>query len=154
LGIQTFFVILYFFIGQQWNDILKSGLELGRSFVQPRYWGRRSLDYLWYGIGAFLCNNPEYRYLLGPVSISNKYPIAAKDMLVYFYRLKFLGYYMGCTVPTLYKQYTEMCQEDGVHFLDFNIDPDFANCIDGLVVVDLNLLSDKTRQRYIENDLQ
>ena len=28
------------------------GIELGRSFVQPKYWGKRSLDYLWYGIGA------------------------------------------------------------------------------------------------------
>ena len=177
------------------DDILEHGLELGRSFVQPRYWGRRSLDYLWYGIGAFLRNNPEYRYLLGPVSISNSYPIAAKDMLVYFYSLYFgdpehkahamLPHYidankrpeleqhfsgqdykadfthlkaslkhMGCTVPTLYKQYTEMCQTGGVQFLDFNIDPDFANCIDGLVVVDLTQLSNKTRQRYIENNKQ
>jgi len=24
--------------------ILDRGLELGRSFVQPRYWGKRSLD--------------------------------------------------------------------------------------------------------------
>ncbi|MDQ6967784.1 MAG: lysophospholipid acyltransferase family protein [Mariprofundaceae bacterium] len=177
------------------DHILESGLELGRSFVQPRYWGRRSLDYLWYGIGAFLRNHPEYRYLLGPVSISNNYPTAAKDLLVYFYSLYFgdhgqkvqamLPYHidlakrpeleqhftgqnykedfthlkatlkhMGCSVPTLYKQYTEMCQEDGVHFLDFNIDPDFANCIDGLVVVDLTRLKNKTRQRYIENNKQ
>lgn len=184
-----------FHFSSDMDDILEHGLELGRSFVQPRYWGRRSLDYLWYGIGAFLRNNPEYQYLLGPVSMSNSYPIAAKDMLVYFYSLYFgdhtqkvhaiTPYYidsnkrpeleqhfsgqdykvdfthlkaslkhMGCTVPTLYKQYTEMCQEDGVHFLDFNIDPDFANCIDGLVVVDLKHLSDKTHQRYIENNKQ
>ena len=37
----------------------QQGLELGRSFVQPRYWGRRSLDYLWYGIGALLRSNPQ-----------------------------------------------------------------------------------------------
>ena len=35
------------------SDIHAEGLELGRSFVQPRYWGKRSLDYLWMGIGAF-----------------------------------------------------------------------------------------------------
>ena len=184
-----------FDFSEDMDDILACGLELGRSFVQPRYWGRRSLDYLWYGIGAFLRNNPEYRYLLGPVSISNNYPTAAKDLLVYFYSLYFgdpgqkaqamLPYYidstkrpeleqhftgqdykadfthlkaslkhMGCSVPTLYKQYTEMCQEGGVHFLDFNVDPDFANCIDGLVVVDLTQLSDKTHQRYIEHNQQ
>ena len=47
------------------QPIMQQGLELGRSFVQPRYWGRRSLDYLWYGTGAFLRQHPEYRYLLG-----------------------------------------------------------------------------------------
>ncbi|MDQ7001472.1 MAG: lysophospholipid acyltransferase family protein [Ghiorsea sp.] len=173
------------------DDIMTQGLELGRSFVQPRYWGRRSLDYLWYGIGAFLRQNPEYRYLLGPVSLSDHYPTAAKDLLVYFYSLYFgdkdckvrakLPYrltshtrealakqftgqdykqdfmhlksslkHMGCTVPTLYKQYTEICKPEGVSFLDFNIDPEFANCIDGLVVVDLTQLHEKTRKRYIE----
>ncbi|MFN2286807.1 MAG: GNAT family N-acyltransferase, partial [Chromatocurvus sp.] len=38
---------------------LRQGLELGRSFVQPRYQTRHSLDYLWWGIGAFLKRNPE-----------------------------------------------------------------------------------------------
>ncbi len=31
---------------------IAQGVELGRSFVAPRYWGTRSLDYLWSGIGA------------------------------------------------------------------------------------------------------
>ncbi|MDQ6966784.1 MAG: GNAT family N-acetyltransferase, partial [Mariprofundaceae bacterium] len=165
--------------------------ELGRSFVQPRYWGRRSLDYLWYGIGAFLRNNPEYRYLFGPVSISNSYPAAAKDMLVYFYTTYFadspeqararipyrldaeserqmgeafcgndykrdyvllksrMGH-LGCSVPTLFKQYGELCETGGVRFLDFNIDPDFADCVDGLVVLDLQCLKSSKRERYID----
>src|SRR5690606_6274967 len=33
------------------DHVFERGLELGRSFVQPRYWGKRSLDYLWFGIG-------------------------------------------------------------------------------------------------------
>ncbi|MDO6512502.1 GNAT family N-acyltransferase, partial [Celeribacter halophilus] len=44
-----------------------AGLELGRSFVQPCYWGKRSLDYLWVGIGAFLNRYPKYRYMFGAV---------------------------------------------------------------------------------------
>ncbi len=34
-----------------------NGIELGRSFIQPRYWGRRGLDYLWSGIGAYLARS-------------------------------------------------------------------------------------------------
>lgn len=62
------------------------GVELGRSFVQPRYWGKRSLDYLWYGIGAYLNKYKDVRYLFGPVSISNSYPDAAKHQIVSFYQ--------------------------------------------------------------------
>ncbi|PKF62992.1 GNAT family N-acetyltransferase [Psychromonas sp. psych-6C06] len=169
----------------------EKGIELGRSFVQPRYWGKRSLDYLWQGIGAFLAQNPQYRYLLGPVTLSAALPQRAQAFLVYFYQLYFpaqgdLAYgrdsyqlseeledelwrffsaddyakdfaklktmlaNMGVSVPTLYKQYTELCEHGGVQFVDFNIDPDFSNCIDGLVIVDVKYLKAKKRARYID----
>lgn len=172
---------------------LENGLELGRSFVQQRYWGKRSLDYLWYGIGGFLRNNPEYKYLFGPVSISNSMPQLAKDLMIYFYqlyfttdkrtsfsrnpftysrpvsqlgvefsgndykadfkRLKLLLKNLGCAVPPLYKQYTELCEPGGVQFLDFNVDPDFNNCVDGLVIVDVDTIKKKKRKRYIEDTI-
>ncbi len=168
----------------------EQGIELGRSFVQPRYWGKRSLDYLWYGIGAYLKRHPQVRYMFGPVSLSNTYPKAAKDMLVYFYRLYFpdpdnLGVsqapysldaraeaqmkslfsgndykedfrtlkhqldFCNLAVPTLYKQYAEVCHAGGVRFLDFGVDADFNHCIDGLVLVDMQHLKTKKRQRYM-----
>lgn len=64
---------------------LQHGIELGRSFVNPDYWGKASLDYLWQGIGAYLAHHPEVRYLFGPVSMSADYPEELKDALVYFY---------------------------------------------------------------------
>ena len=175
------------------NPFLDSGLELGRSFVQQRYWGKRSLDYLWYGIGAFLRHHPQFRYLFGPVSISNDMPQLAKELLISFYRLYFspasnrcysrnpfvfsqsqselgntfsgsdyrqdftrlkllLGN-LGTAVPPLYKQYTELCEPGGVVFLDFNVDPDFNNCVDGLVIVDTQLLRQNKRKRYMEESI-
>lgn len=171
-------------------DFLQQGIELGRSFIQPRYWGRRSLDYLWQGIGAFLASRPHYRYLFGPVSISASLPNQARDLLVYFYqqyfkadfmlvrsrnpyqleqqiqqnlnltfqgnnyredfsRLKSTLANMGCAIPTLYKQYTELCEPGGVQFIDFNVDPNFKQCVDGLVLIDLTQLKAKKYQRYI-----
>lgn len=170
--------------------MLESAVELGRSFVQPRYWGRRSLDYLWYGIGAYLKTRPDLRYLMGPVSISAKLPQSARDLLVIYYRhyyrtaeplalanapyqplasseqearrifsfddaredfvrLKERLDLYGVTVPTLYKQYTELCEEGGVHFHDFSVDADFGYCIDGLVCVDIERIKHKKKQRYM-----
>lgn len=71
------------------QPFLQHGLELGRSFVQPRYWGKRSLDYLWFGIGAYVQRYPECRYLFGPVSVSKDMPQAARDLLIYHYRVHF-----------------------------------------------------------------
>jgi putative hemolysin len=71
------------------DAILENGIELGRSFIQPAYWGKRGLDYLWQGIGAYLARYPQYRYLFGAVSISGALPAAARDLLVSFYRLHF-----------------------------------------------------------------
>lgn len=178
----------------QMAPYLAQGIELGRSFVQPKYWGKRSLDYLWYGIGAYLRNHPQVRYMFGPVSLSNAYPKAAKDMLVWFYRHYFPDHeylaraaspytldetthlnlsalfsgddykadfrllkeqleYLGVSVPTLYKQYSELCEEGGVRFLDFGVDASFNYCVDGLVLVDLDHVKAKKRERYIGTEL-
>lgn len=173
---------------------IKHGLELGRSFVQPKYWGKRSLDYLWFGLGAFLRENPQFQYLFGPVSISNSMPATAKDLMVYLYKLyfgettpeassrnpylltasvqqqlqaKFCGTdyqkdfkllksmlsNMNTNVPTLYKQYCDLCEPGGVKFQDFNVDTNFSDCIDGLILVETNKIKRKKRERYINGSL-
>ena len=55
----------------------------------------------------------------------------------------------GVSVPTLYKQYTETYESGGVSFLDFNIDQKFSNCVDGLVLADLEKLKPAKRGRYL-----
>ncbi len=52
-------------------------------------------------------------------------------------------------IPTLYKQYTELCLPGGVGFADFNLDASFGNCIDGLVVVDLKAMKANKARRYL-----
>ncbi len=83
-GEQVLYSASLFKYRDSMNTYLAQGLELGRSFVQPQYRGKRSLEYLWYGIGAVLSKNPQYRYLFGPVTLSNSYAQHAKDMLVHF----------------------------------------------------------------------
>lgn len=169
-------------------------IELGRSFVRPKYWGTYALDYLWFGIGAYISKYKNIKYMFGPVSISNNYSKDAKDMLVYFYSRYFAASknivisknrYMlsqnkikhldtifnandykenfkilkqnlatlGFSIPTLYKQYSELCENGGVKFLDFGVDPDFNNSLDGFLVVEISKIKDTKRQKYIDNFL-
>jgi len=69
---------------------LEQGLELGRSFVHPDYWGKASLDYLWQGLGAYLSHHPQVRYVFGPVSMSAHYPKTLRDLLVFYYERYYL----------------------------------------------------------------
>ena len=57
---------------------------------------------------------------------------------------------MNLRVPTLYKQYSELCESGGVQFAAFNVDPVFSNCVDGLVIVDLARIKLARRKRYID----
>ncbi len=67
------------------SPFLPEAVELGRSFVSPKYWGKNSLDYLWQGIGAYFRHNPDVRYVFGPVTISADYPMVLTEELVFYY---------------------------------------------------------------------
>lgn len=66
----------------QLSERLTRGLELGRSFIAPAYWRSRALDHLWRGIGLYLKQNPDVRYLFGPVSLSVSLPLEAREWIV------------------------------------------------------------------------
>ncbi|QEP44418.1 lysophospholipid acyltransferase family protein [Ectothiorhodospiraceae bacterium BW-2] len=168
---------------------LPHAIELGRSFIQPRYWGLRGLDYLWYGIGAYLKAHPDIRYLFGPVSLSQSYPDEARQAILAFYQHQFGGQHelatartpytihpdikqqaeqlyqanyttnfkqlnqllthYGVKVPTLYKQYSELCEPGGCSFVDFNLDANFGDCVDSLIWVEIEKVLPKKRKRYV-----
>lgn len=52
-------------------------------------------------------------------------------------------------LPVLYKQYVELCEPGGCEFLGFNIDPQFSNCVDALILVHIDAIKEKKFQRYI-----
>ncbi len=188
-GIKGFYSNTLFRYHNEFSEYLANSIELGRSFVQPKYWGTRALDYLWYGIGAYLKRNQHIKYMFGPVSISASFPKTAKDMLVFYYSHYYLNdknfiearipyqyssniedikklfilddkkedfrtlksslNNMDVAIPTLFKQYSEVCEDGGVEFFAFNIDPNFSDCIDGFILVHIDKLKESQRKRYI-----
>ncbi len=70
------------------TPILKSSLELGRSFISIEYQKKPlSLMLLWKGVLMYLAKqNGRYKYLIGPVSISNDFSSLSKDLLVDYIR--------------------------------------------------------------------
>jgi len=66
-------------------------IELGRSFVQPKYQstslrrkGLYALDNLWDGLGTLVLDYPSKKYLFGKVTMYLHYHQMARDMILFF----------------------------------------------------------------------
>ncbi len=71
-------------------DSLGTSLEMGRSFVQPRYQRNPlALDLLWKGIGAYVSRHRQYTTLFGPVSISAEYSAFSRQLIMHCLSLHF-----------------------------------------------------------------
>lgn len=193
-GVEGLYTSTLFQFNDEFVKYLPESIEMGRSFVQQKYWNTFALGYLWYGIGAFLAKNPQYKYMFGGVSLSNTYTSEAKNLIIYFYKkwfgsdenlakankpftlhnsiekemrdlfdgdfmsdqktLKRLLKIQGFTIPTLYRQYADLCDDNGVKFLEFGIDYDFQECIDAFILVSIDKLKESKKERFIYRHLQ
>ncbi len=84
-GIKGFYINSLFRIRKAMLPVLYESIELGRSFIIEEYQRKPlPLFLLWKGILYFLIKNPEYRYLIGPVTISGKYAEVSKELIMKF----------------------------------------------------------------------
>jgi putative hemolysin len=100
-GISGFYINSLFRLKNSFQPLLMQSLELGRSFIAEEYQKKTiPLFLLWKGIMVFLLRNPDYRYLIGPVSISNDFSKFSKSLIVEFVRKYFNDEkYSGYVVP-------------------------------------------------------
>jgi len=151
------------------NRLGAPALELGRSFVRAEYQKTHSaLLLLWRGIGAFVARHPRYRFLFGPVSISERYSDASRAMLIAFLRQHHLDRELADLVdavtpprfaasterslpeemPVLLRQYLKL----NARLIGVNVDRDFSNAVDALMVVDLLTVGRSVLARYMGKD--
>jgi len=89
-GKKGFYTQSLFRYKDEFVPILEQTVELGRSFVAKDYQTKPlPLFLLWRGILHFLLQNEQYRYIIGPVTISNQYSGIAKWMIIEFIKRNF-----------------------------------------------------------------
>ncbi len=75
------------------QEYLPKSIELGRSFVQPKYQASRkgifALDNIWDGLGALLCMSPEIEYFYGKMTMYKSYNKLARDLILFFLQKHF-----------------------------------------------------------------
>jgi putative hemolysin len=95
-GIDGFYISSLFHIQQGAYPIMEQCIELGRSYVVPEYQkGYLPLFLLWQGILIFLMRNKQYRYLIGPVSISKYYSDTSRSLMVQFVKKHFFNHQLA-----------------------------------------------------------
>lgn len=111
------------------KKLMMSTLEAGRTFANPEA-GRQAIFFqkaAWRGITKFLSMNPNYRRLLGPVSISNTYSSASKALIVR-YLMKNRPHHLA----------EEIIPNNPIHFRA-DLEHDIANVLSGIGdLTDLN----------------
>lgn len=80
------------------QNYLPVTIELGRSFVQPKYQfsnnrkkGLFALDNLWDGLGALTVRHPEVKYFFGKITMYKHFNLEARNMILTFINLYFPG---------------------------------------------------------------
>jgi len=78
------------------KEYLPYMIELGRSFIQPKFQsasaGRKALfalDNLWDGLGALVIENPQIKHFFGKVTMYPHFNKEARNMILYFLKNQF-----------------------------------------------------------------
>jgi len=89
-GIKGFYINSLFRLKNKFAPVMAESIELGRSFITKDYQRKViPLFLLWKGIMIFLLKNSDYRFLIGPVSISNDLSGFSKSLIVDFVKTYF-----------------------------------------------------------------
>jgi putative hemolysin len=100
-GIKGFYINSLFKLKKKFAPVMSESIELGRSFITKDYQRQvMPLFLLWKGIMVFLLKHSNYRYLIGPVSISNDLSGFSKSLIVDYVKTYYFDEKMAnCVVP-------------------------------------------------------
>ena len=176
-GIHGFYADTLFRYSDKFAPVLEKCVELGHSFVCVSHQkDTLALMLLLKGLFYTLMKYPEYKYLIGPVSISSWYPMLYRSVMIHYLKqfhrnpayddmtnpktpfvpdfgrvdpdallfgktanLEMFDRYLlrmsggQYRLPPLLKKYIKM----GSKIIDYNVDPDFNYCVDGLIMLAL-----------------
>jgi putative hemolysin len=188
-GVSGLYTSTLFRFDERVFEKIGPALELGRSFIRPEYQRQYApLLLLWKGIARLLAMHRDTAVLFGPVSISNDYCKASREMIYRFFEARMREDELagmveprrpfrparlrpwdcramchalrdleqlsqpitdveadGKGLPILLRQYARI----GGKLLGFNVDRQFSNVLDGLVVVDLRKTDPAMLEKYM-----
>jgi putative hemolysin len=95
-GINGFYIQTLFRIEPELHQMMSNTIEMGRAFIIGEYQQKpMPLFLLWKGIVHVTLRYPEYKYLMGGVSISNKFSDFSKSLMIEFMKSHYYDPYIA-----------------------------------------------------------
>ncbi|TDI72906.1 MAG: lysophospholipid acyltransferase family protein [Bacteroidetes bacterium] len=95
-GINGFYTQSLFRFEPELYDMMSKSIEMGRTFIIKKYQQKpMPLFLLWKGIVHITLRFPEHRYLIGGVSISNKFSEFSKSLMIEFMKSHYYDPYVA-----------------------------------------------------------
>lgn len=87
IGVSGFYTSSLFNFDQELHPFFRKVIEMGRAYIDPAYQQKPlPLFLLWKGIVHVCLRNPDHKFLMGGVSISNKFSEFSKSLMIDFMR--------------------------------------------------------------------
>ena len=95
-GIEGFYLNELFKIEPELHSMMKTTIEMGRAFIIKYYQQKlMPLFLLWKGIVHVTLRYPQHKYLMGGVSISNKFSNFSKSLMIEFMKSNYYDPYIA-----------------------------------------------------------
>jgi len=95
-GIEGFYVHTLFKFEPELYSMMENSIEMGRAFIIKEYQQKpMPLFLLWKGIVHITLRHPEYKYLIGGVSISNQFSNFSKSLMIEFMKSHYYDPYIA-----------------------------------------------------------
>jgi putative hemolysin len=95
-GIKGFYINTLFRIEPELHQMMENTIEMGRAFIIGEYQQKpMPLFLLWKGIVHVTLRYPEYKYLMGGVSISNQFSDFSKSLMIEFMKSHYYDPYIA-----------------------------------------------------------
>lgn len=118
-GVDGFYLNELFHIEPELHPFFKKCIEMGRAFVVPDYQQKpMPLFLLWRGIVHVTLRNPEEKYIIGSVSISNQFSDFSKSLMIEFMKSHYYDPYVAQYVRPKKEFKVKLKDEDKEFFFD------------------------------------
>lgn len=118
-GINGFYINELFHFEPEIHPFFKKCIEMGRAFVVSDYQQKpMPLFLLWRGIVHLTLRNPEQKYIIGSVSISNQFSEFSKSLMIEFMKSHYYDPYVAQYVRAKNEFKLKLKDEDKEFFFD------------------------------------